>query len=407
MRKIVLCGLVYDKNLGDAVISKAAQRLYKIAAEKVGITDIEIIDLLARISTDEKWDWNSISFFQGILLKALGLQRRICAFVSNPLSRRIAYAKWYLDPNGLSRVTRYFREKLCDAALIVIVGGGVIGYDIRELHLPFSIIMSYAEKNRIPVVFNAVGVAGDQIDRRDFRFKVLKDALNSSANKMITARDDVYVINKYYLDDNHKAERVADSAVWISEVLNIEKKKESNVVGLGLIRGNAFMDYGGDLGEEALISLWIAVVKELDRRNIRWKFFCNGLEKDYALGQKILNRLHISNERDALLERPKEIKRLVEMISTFRAVICHRMHACVISYSLNIPVVAISWNAKLQWFFNAIGYQDRVFGTDRLDSTRIVDGMEKAIEEGYDQDARRLYRDTICDSINRAVCLAK
>lgn len=405
MDKIVICGLLHDPNLGDPIIIASVRKLVEEAVPNLKEFQIELIDLYARAGIKIIWDKKPLNTLLKIPLICLGVLRRICAKFNQPLSRKIAYARWKLDPNCWKRLQRYFTYKMYGSVLAIVAGGGLIEYCSHEYYLQISVFIQSAEELGIPVVFNAVGIVGASVDQHDWRVKMMHTALNSPIVKRITVRDDVEMMNKAYLAYGKEALRTADPGVWIAEILGKIKSTDSDIIGLGLIRSDSFMNYGISLNEEQLISIWVDIVKELDRRNLKWKFFCNGFEKDYLLGLKILDSLGVSDTSSKLVERPTEYPELVDTISNFHAVICHRLHACIISYALDIPCVALSWNRKLTFFFEAINCPERVFENERFDAVRIVDAIIKADSDGYDPEIKRAYMEEARRSVEEAVKL--
>jgi polysaccharide pyruvyl transferase WcaK-like protein len=407
LKKIVICGLVYERNLGDPVIVASARALIKGAVPESGDVQIETTDLFARTGTHTYWDEKRFNVIRRLPLVCLGALRRVCEKLDKPLGRRIAYARWRLDPNGRKRLVRYFKAKLEGASLVVLPGGGLIEYCSHEYQLPIGALVETAGELNVPVVFNAVGVVGGAVDEGDWRYRMMKAALNSPAVKSISVRDDIQTMNGQYLEGGRMARRTADPGVWIAELLGRKRKEDADVIGLGLIRGDAFTDYGIGFGEEELITLWADITRELDKRGLKWAFFCNGYEKDYALGLKILGRLGVADTAGRLVERPTEYPALLDTIASFRAVICHRLHACIMAYALGVPCVALSWNKKLRFFFDAIGCPERVYEAGAFDAMRIVDAALRAEEEGYDPEIRRKYMEEARNSIVQAVELIR
>ena len=63
---------------------------------------------------------------------------------------------------------------------------------------------------------------------------------------------------------------------------------------------------------------------------------------------------YLGIDRECLLPLAQTPEELVSQLSQFRYVIAHRLHACIISTSLQIPIIPIVWSDKIQVFANMI-----------------------------------------------------
>ena len=129
--------------------------------------------------------------------------------------------------------------------------------------------------------------------------------------------------------------------------------------------------------------------------------FCNGTQRDFDFAQEVLERFGYDLESH-LVRKPGKAIDLVRDIAAFKGVIAARFHANIISTSLGIPSVALVWNVKMRSFADLIGCRHRyIEEADKLlDSTYLVDSLEKAISEGYD-------RQRILDAKNAAYLTLK
>ena len=223
--------------------------------------------------------------------------------------------------------------------------------------------------------------------------KKFKKALNNEHVKLISSRDDVDSINKLYLNNcTKKAIKTYDLGLWTKETYKIHPKNK-DIVGLGVM-------YLPTIAEEKVIKFWVNIIRELERRNICWKIFCNGNLKDYQIGKKIL--AHLSMSENKLLKRPTEPKELVETISLFKSIISYRLHSHIIATSLGIPAVAIEWDKKLRFFYKNIEKEQRCLKFN--DSPKkIISQLEEAEKNKYNKqiiENQKVYaRDLLIESI--------
>ncbi|MDW2111757.1 polysaccharide pyruvyl transferase family protein, partial [Vibrio sp. 2089] len=172
-----------------------------------------------------------------------------------------------------------------------------------------------------------------------------------------------------YIENGYvKTAQVADSAVFSSEVYGIQKKS-LDVVGLGLVRARIFKDNGIDLDRTQVIELYASLISELEARGQSYQLFTNGLKSDVD----ILEDLETYLGKQLNVIEPQTPRELVELISTFKCTIAARLHACIISYSLTVPVVGLVWNNKVKMFGECIGYPERFFSHQDFDANEIID----------------------------------
>lgn len=277
---------------------------------------------------------------------------------------------------------QYCFSDLPKADLFLFVGGGLIKFKYQKLYQYINQITSFAQEHTIPVVFLGVGVEG--YDNTRIECNILENSLKRTCVKQITTRDNLKILTDFYQISNQIAEaKIADSAIFASEVYNIQKKP-SNLIGLGMIREGIFRSNGIDIGFEELTSFWLSVITELEQLGIEWRIFTNGYSSDMKFVQNFLLTIgRIAELESKVILQNGTAQSLVETISNFNGVIAGRLHANIISYSLDIPSVGIVWNEKLTAWGNTIGYPERFLKYQDLDGQLAVHTLLQAMNEGY------------------------
>lgn len=277
----------------------------------------------------------------------------------------------------------YTRVQAAD--LIIFDGGGLIKFRQEEFHIYVPALLECAEQSGIPVFFNSVGVEG--YDASDERCRRLAQTLNYECVKGITVRDDFDTLRDNYLG----AERVrsvvmsavTDPAIFTPQVYGIQKEKQSNTIGLGIVRYRIFEDYGlSQITREFQLAMWQGIIQELEARGYRWKLFVNGLRSDYDFALEILEHIGRAQEADLLVPRPLHSSELVEAIASFRGVIACRMHANIIAYALEIPSIGLVWNDKMVFWGERIGYPQRFIKSDQFIPKYLVQCLEDSMAQG-------------------------
>ena len=391
--KIVVCGLVRDDNLGEHFIAKSLEWL--ILDELKNETDnIEFCeaDIFAR--TDVRKTWNTAQEYKENNYQFYDKDHQLVERIYDAIGRYnknlkhfkncsfvIRHFLWKIGYNYKRRYMRYFRKKFQDADLIAIDGAGLLEYSFNEYQEMLYLICKLAEEMNIPVIFNAIGRAGE-FDPKDYRCKILMKAFKKKSVKYISARDSENSVQEC-VGEKFKVKLLADAALWADKAYGINKNSIEKSVGIGLIRDNAMLSYGNGINSDELVNLISSIALELKRRGYKFTLFTNGMIQDYETGVKVLEKLNL--DKSYLVERPTEGRQLMETISKFEGIITFRMHSAIAAFSMGIPSVILSWNDKVNKFMDICGYRDRAINQDKFDPEYIVDIYEKAILEGVNE----------------------
>ena len=129
------------------------------------------------------------------------------------------------------------------------------------------------------------------------------------------------------------------------------------VVGLGVI-GLATINrrFRATLNETQLISVWQGIIRSLAQRGQAFELFTNGSPDDYIAALKLAE---LTEDAFAIhcpvAPRPLRPIELAWRISNYSALIAARLHASIIATSYLMPVVGLSWDKKVEAFYEAIG----------------------------------------------------
>lgn len=365
MKAICFAGLVSEKNLGDIVIIESTKGLYKETLKGKGDFDFSDLNL----------QFSNLNFSYRAVRKL----------------KRLFYSFFNLDSSRLevNLFKKYYTEQISNVDLLVLVGGGIIKYKYQDFFIYLTALIEVAEELNIPVVINAAGV--EDYSETDTRCQLLKESLNKNIVKSITTRDDIETLNSLYIKNKkiHTA-KVADPAVYCDEVYQVNKKS-SELYGIGLVRGGIFLDNERDLKPSEVADFYSDLIREMDKKNLKYQFFTNGALADSELVEQIEKK--VGNKKLNVIEPQKDCD-LISTISTFKGVVAARLHANIISYALNVPSIGLVWNDKLTLFGEDIGYPERFFEYDKLAANKIVDALVLAAEQGYEPQQWLGYKQT-------------
>lgn len=379
--RILVLGLYFSNNLGDAVICDCVSAQLH---EHFPSAQIDIRDFMDR---------SDFSAVQEIPVDELERRRRR-SMLRRYASRYMHWDKQAKHENAQILKSIPYIDGVCRQNYdFVVFAGGQVFADSLALYLE-AFAQRFSQK-RTPMFFNACGTgpsASRQIRKR------LSAALSDFWVKFVSSRDDVSLINQCYLAGTKTAVYVCDPALHCSEVYQVARNSRSNIVGLGMM-------YTNSIPSKAVLKFWKRLILELEQKGVNWKIFVNGSGSDVAFARYVISNLH---ELDRPFEQcvapvPRKPLELVQLIAGFRSIISFRLHSHIIAASLDIPSVGIVWDDKLGFFFRKIGHEERCCTVADQPET-VLKKLQIAEKEGYNrlliekqkQYSANLLFDTIC-----------
>jgi len=358
--KIAVIGVYYASNLGDAVLCDCVAEWIKA---DIPNAEIDVIDIEGKTKFEEQKDTS---------MRILKRRHRNLIWDYWQTKHGIRDRVYYFNQIDVeSEVRQRFYDGIANRNYdAVVFAGGQLFMDWLSVDL--CEFLKRFQKKKIPVFFNACGT-GISISKKVQ--SLLREQLLSDNVKLISSRDDVSQIRRLYLDGSKRVIATYDPALWVSEVYPVNMKKEK-VVGLGVM-------YSDHTSFKKLTKFWMKLIRELEKRNIKWKMFCNGAIDDYNFGKHVLQKMGL-DVKTYLCDYAKEPSELIDQIASFDSLISFRLHSHIIAASLDIPAVAIVWDDKLRFFYRHLGHEERVKTIDES-ATEILDTLKQAKEEGYDR----------------------
>lgn len=295
---------------------------------------------------------------------------------------------------------RYYEKQLegCDG---IIFACGSYKYGTQRLWAFYSVVIDVARKLNIPVMFNAMNI--QDYSETDWRCRCLKEHTNSACVKVFTTRDGEHGLNKLrtdYLNDNASivSDAVGDPAFWIPECYNVQKASDSDRIGVNLIRPGVFADYGLNITEEELIEIYCQLLNTLEKEQIEWELFTNGLDVDLTVGKTILQRCGMET-RNIIV--PESAKHLAELIAGYKGIIGARLHACICAYSLDVPMVGFVWDEKILRFAEIAGLHENFLQESELNGDTLYERLMIQLDRDYDRELRVAWKQKTRESIGQ------
>lgn len=376
-KKILVIGEHFSENLGDGVICQSVEFLIN---QFFPDSELILSDLSGRL-----YFMNAYKGHEKFSVRSKYL---ISKWTHRALSKNTFLYALYV--HGRWNRAANIKEKSDQEYDLAIFAGGQMFMDYFSL--PIHRHMKYLVKHNTPTIFNACGMG--RVNSTLLQ-KRLQQALSHENINSISARDHVNQINEKLLNTDIQATQSHDCALWTKEAFNIQKK-ESNVIGLGVISLSNKKD-------KKVVKLYTDIITELNNKGDEWELFGNGSFDDHELALKIAHSL--GYDESVIAKRPLNPTELVQTIANYRSIISFRLHSHIIAVSLDIPTIAITWDNKVDFFFENIERPDRVFQYD----SHFQDVLTKLFEAeqmGYDNDLIRTQKEECLSNLVENLALA-
>lgn len=388
MKKIVLCGLNSDTNLGDPLLVDCTKWLFNQVCKEEVIQFVEM-NFLGSITKQNIREKRSI--FRKNIFKS---EQKVISIVKHFISQKTKTNKKIKEISA--EYKEYYMSMLKEADLLVFLGGGTIKYHVRLDFGPYyGVVSECAEELGIPCVINCVGIESNY-NANDYRCKYFSEVLSRDIFKVISTRDNIDELKKYVKNQNTDVKKIADIGTWSSDVFGIQKK-ESKKIGLGIITYKRFEEFSRGISKSDYEKILYDIIQYFSSNSIEWEMFTNGDYEDNLYAEYLHNKFCCVNR----LIVPKTTRELVETISNFQAIISSRLHSCIVAYSLDVPYINIAWNNKNAFFSSNINCLERIIDKHNLNISSIIYKLEKAMQEKYDNNFRLEYKRTNIELIEK------
>lgn len=366
---VLLLALENIDNVGEELLRETTEHIIRQASNNV---DIKIAQFKP---------------FETSILKKHKKIQRLCYYIRR-FSRLFKGNNAYriLNVSYKIKYTQYF-EDLIKHADKVITAVGMFKYSTQDFSYIYYIIAKACEKYHKPLMISAPSI--EAYNPNDWRSKQLIKAANFPSVKMITTRDGAAGINtlknSYLVGNRFIIDDVADPALWIPECYNIKRNHTVNpipYIGINVIRKGIFDDYNKSFTDEQLIHIYIELIKKIEMKGWKWALYSNGMPQDID----VINELHstLNFSKDHILKQPKNAKEFADMIGEFDAIFGARLHSCITSVALGVPVVGFIWDNKIRYFAETMRIQPFFLEPKNMTAESILQMIEHATNSKYD-----------------------
>lgn len=388
MKKIVVIGDLSSTNLGDPLLTHCCKYIVeKVLGEKN--VPVELFDIAGRKPVAPQTGSEPPS---SVIRKATQIED-----IKNDLKSLV---KWFVKDKKVF-ISRLNQIDI-DDTIFVIAGGALISSSLFYA-LRLHKIVCEAKKHGGKVIFNSVGIE-KSIHNLGLAKHLVRASLKRKEVVAFSTRDHIEDI-PYLTNRREFYKQTPDPGLFASEAYGINRK-DSQMIGLSVISCQAYQSIiqndkrAENITSDYLISYWSSIIYHLQKMNLDFRIITNGGQADYAMAKQLVSELKL-DENKYLLPRPQMPTELVNQISMFKMVIAHRLHACIISSSLNIPIIPIVWSDKVKVFAEMIGNQLATW--PELNEVKSFDQLlYKCLETEVDMDS---FKEEIINYMNKSIKL--
>ncbi len=371
-KKIGVIGLSSNTNVGDYLLVETTKFLLKNISQSSTFIDIDIHP----IAQDSYRGSKKINFMVYKFMRRS--EPKVFKIIRNQHLRYFYQSLYWKIKLGW-----YFKKTIRNLDALILSGGGFIKFRTQGLNYLDQMVIRTANKNGIPVMFNAVGVEG--YDEKDIRCQKLKKALNNPIVKVITTRDDIETLQSNYLKGNTGvvSARVADPVLWLDSYTKRISKPSKKLIGINLINPLNFKAYGGQYSPAQIENFYKNLINELQVLDQDFVLFSNGMKVDQQLGKKLVKDLNLPVT--SLLTLPASSEELIGVLRKFDILFAARMHAGITATALGLDTIGLIWSEKIEYFATIFGLRRNYFNEAEIDYRVIAKRLAKRDTDNVDK----------------------
>lgn len=389
---VVVFGATWSENTGDGVIADCVA--WALSRDIPG-TEIRHVDIAGRRGPGMVTVNNRATILQ-VLTWLPALTRLV--FMRAGLRRLV------------KRIAMHWRDEIARADLVLVSGGQIFSDVHRNFPYKIEAMARISRDEGVPVAIAAAGVSlnWSAEGRRlflaladcDLRFVGLRDPASIAAwqshfgagpSPVLVRDPGLLAVDCYNLRAIAPAQN-APIDLGVAAFMILAHHADRAIAGAGQPPSAA-----------GLREFFVNIVRELVARGNRVRLFCNGAAEDAALLRAIMGHPAVMALVDDgtvdAADSPRTGAELARIIAGCRAVIAHRLHACVVAYSCTVPALGLGWDSKLDAFFESVGLAAHIITDPVVLPSTVVERAHAALADGIAADKH----DSILQDANRGL----
>src|SRR5699024_4538177 len=155
-------------------------------------------------------------------------------------------------------------------------------------------------------------------------------------------------------------------------------------IGLVVTRAGIFADNRIDFTEDDQRKFWLETIAALEAKGYDYRLFTTGHFSDEVFLDSLVRDSGVPAKKAAVtVNSPDE---LICELRGCKGVIAYRLHASITSFALGVPSIGLSWNFKVPYFYESVGYGHRALSPDKWRAEEVIPAIEQAMHDGVEKD---------------------
>ena len=354
MKRIGLISFFQSQNLGDILIGDTLNRLFGQYCE---VTDIDFSS--TRIMNDDKEFASKSMTSRNDCLRNL-LSR--CEYLTEAAS----FINLIINS---SKRYRLIEKEIDECDIIVLAGGNMLmdtgHFPIYTYKAYYALKYAKAHNIKTALLFVGAGPINNKWQKSYIKkllklsdFTSTRDALSADFLKSISPNAEIDTwIDPVLIMDNEKKETEIKHRIGISVFYSPDKRNADEVKRAYVNLINHILDKYSDLE----IVLYSSAISDINDVSAVYAFFDN-------------------TDRVSMLQ-VNSTKQLVELYREFDLIIASRMHSMIVSFVNRKPVIALSWQSKVDGLMEMMEFEQ--LSVKLSDLNRNIDKVADMVGEIY------------------------
>ena len=367
---ILIFNVKYSKNVGDGIVAETTEYILKTLSPDAKITTMDI---------GGRTDYGTTG------LRTTSGLKKIMHKILFVLPERISdYIRIFLTQTALKKqiIPRWHDVmSKCDR---IIIGGGQLISD-TDLYFPIRLhaVIKLAQQLKKPVYIHAVGVSNPDAWRYAGKKLLTGCFKNNHTIKYISVRD---TLSQSYWKGafNSSAVVCPDTGNFACNAYDIKKRTTDNRhIGISVTGTDVLTSHTsfGDKPVFVSVRQYYDLGLSLIDAGYTPCFFTNGATEDNIVLNAV-KELSKDNPKIKFFNPPHTASDLVQIIAGCDKIIAHRLHACIVATSLNIPAIGLVWDKKLTSYFESLNAGHHLHFT--FDISKIISTLDTLSVIPYD-----------------------
>jgi polysaccharide pyruvyl transferase WcaK-like protein len=268
------------------------------------------------------------------------------------------------------RYMRHARESLDGVEFLVIGGGQLLSDGTLRMMKRLLFLMIIAKQRRMAVAAFGTGASEPRTLVSKFLLRAICRRLSSKS--WFRDAGSISIAKRYasagVLSDMAVPDCAIARAVSLGKATRI--MAESRVVGIAPMSEVSLRLSSSETAESD--SWWGRVISLLNDRGYQPVLFCSGVSADHRRCVRIASQAESLGLRVELARRPESPEELIGLLAKMGHMLSQRLHASISYYSIGLVPTSVSWDPKVNHFFDGIGVGRRVIAP--------VEAPEQAVE---------------------------